>query len=211
MQLASASLQQHADPGCAASGGSGWLPRGVRLLPIEARHAPQLMNIASDPLVGPRAGISLPLRPDWAKSFCTWRALPTALCDAITFVVVTAPDLSTQRVLGCAGLHDLDVVAETAELSIWLAADRWGRGIGSATTRTLLDFGFRSLGLARVHARCLPDNERAWRLLRRMGFSPDSTWLGAEGHALRDAACGLSLPRTRYEALRDDSPGTILL
>lgn len=166
-------------------------PEGTIMLePIRLDHAPKLESIASDPRVGPPAGIRLPLAANWARTFCEWRVDAFASREAATFVVRVND--TEPGVAGCASVLDLDCYPDAGEFSVWLVPARWGRGIGSRVARALLRYSFDELGLERVHARCLSTNERGWLCLRRAGFEPDDSWLDPEGDSLRDDARGWS-------------------
>jgi RimJ/RimL family protein N-acetyltransferase len=45
-----------------------------------------------------------------------------------------------------------------------------GRGLATRGLSAVLGFGFEQLGLHRISAACFTDNERAWRLMERVGM-----------------------------------------
>ena len=47
-----------------------------------------------------------------------------------------------------------------------------GRGLATRAVAAVLGFGFVQLGLHRITAATFTDNERAWRLMERVGMSP---------------------------------------
>lgn len=57
------------------------------------------------------------------------------------------------------------------EIGWRLASDQWGRGYATEASRAALDFAFRELGLERVHSFTVPQNERSWRVMERIGMS----------------------------------------
>ena len=57
------------------------------------------------------------------------------------------------------------------EIGWRLASDQWGRGYATEASRVALDFAFRELGLGRVHSFTVPQNERSWRVMERIGMS----------------------------------------
>ena len=140
----------------------------ILLEPVCLRHAPDFRRIAMDPEVAAPAGLDVPLRATWAESFCAWRASAFREPEALTFAM-----LYRNIIVGCVGIHDLDVRAGTGEFAIWLARTYWGRSIASAAARAVLQIGFEQLGLHRVRARCAERNHRALALLRRVGFRLD--------------------------------------
>jgi RimJ/RimL family protein N-acetyltransferase len=52
-----------------------------------------------------------------------------------------------------------------------LARGQWGRGYATEGSRAALGFAFRELGLPRVHSFTVPQNERSWRVMERIGMS----------------------------------------
>jgi ribosomal-protein-alanine N-acetyltransferase len=76
-----------------------------------------------------------------------------------------------------------------AELGYDLAPALWRRGIMTEALRAILDHGFGPMGLTRVEATVLTENERSMRLLERLGFVQEALLhqLGAdETGVLRD-------------------------
>jgi RimJ/RimL family protein N-acetyltransferase len=57
-----------------------------------------------------------------------------------------------------------------AELGYWLAADSWGKGFATEAAGTVVDFGFRELGLARIDAQVLDGNFASCRVLEKLGL-----------------------------------------
>ncbi len=62
-------------------------------------------------------------------------------------------------------------VAQSASLGYWIGAGFARQGYMSEALGCLIPFAFRRLGLHRLDAACLPDNEASRRLLARLGFS----------------------------------------
>lgn len=61
-------------------------------------------------------------------------------------------------------------VTQAASLGYWMGESFAGQGYMSAAVRSTLPFAFNSLGLHRVEAACIPDNQRSINLLQRLGF-----------------------------------------
>ena len=57
-----------------------------------------------------------------------------------------------------------------AELGYWLAAPAWGHGFATEAAQAAVDFGFRSLGLARVYAQVLAGNRASLGVLDKLGM-----------------------------------------
>ncbi|MBQ4900677.1 GNAT family N-acetyltransferase [Paenibacillus sp. Marseille-P2973] len=61
--------------------------------------------------------------------------------------------------------------AGKARLGYLLAPDFWNRGLATEAAKSLLKFGFETLRLNRIEARCSVDNPASEQVLRKCGFS----------------------------------------
>lgn len=61
-------------------------------------------------------------------------------------------------------------VAQMGTLGYWMGQPYAGQGYMTAALRPLIAFAFGTLGLHRVEAACLPDNQASHRLLLKSGF-----------------------------------------
>lgn len=66
-------------------------------------------------------------------------------------------------------------VAQMATVGYWTGRPYAGQGRMTAALRTLSDFAFRGLGLHRLEAACVPDNEPSRRVLLKSGFVHEGT------------------------------------
>jgi len=57
-----------------------------------------------------------------------------------------------------------------AEIGFMLHPDCWGQGYATEAAHALLLFGFRQLGLHRIAAECLADNEASAQVLTKIGM-----------------------------------------
>ncbi len=64
-------------------------------------------------------------------------------------------------------------VAQTASLGYWIGRSYARQGYMSEALSALLDFGFEHLGMHRIEAACLPQNEASKTLLNKLGFSEE--------------------------------------
>lgn len=61
-------------------------------------------------------------------------------------------------------------VAQMGTLGYWMGQPYAGQGHMTAALRPLIAFAFETLGLHRVEAACLPDNQASHKLLLKSGF-----------------------------------------
>jgi [ribosomal protein S5]-alanine N-acetyltransferase len=57
-----------------------------------------------------------------------------------------------------------------AELGYWLAAPAWGHGLATEASRAVVDFGFTTLGLARIYAQVFAGNRASMGVLDKLGM-----------------------------------------
>jgi len=90
---------------------------------------------------------------------------------AYPFFIFDAPD---DRLTGAITLSNIRRgVAQTATVGYWIGQPYTGKGRMTAAVRTVADFAFRGLGLHRLEAACVPDNEPSRRVLLKAGFAQE--------------------------------------
>ncbi|PSB57509.1 GNAT family N-acetyltransferase [Chamaesiphon polymorphus] len=91
------------------------------------------------------------------------------------------------NLLGCCGLREVVGKSEEMELGIELAPNYWGRyGYAIEVGRSLLDYGFRELNLAKISGSTISANVRVERLAAWFGaeiveIDPGAAWMSARG------------------------------
>ncbi|MFC0628139.1 GNAT family N-acetyltransferase [Kribbella deserti] len=85
------------------------------------------------------------------------------------YLAVTRAAPHDDRLIGFARLA-LDGV-QAAKLGYAIAADHWGHGYATEAVRTMLVFGFGTLGLHRVSAAIGPENQSSIAVVKRLGLS----------------------------------------
>jgi RimJ/RimL family protein N-acetyltransferase len=77
----------------------------------------------------------------------------------------------TDRILGGAGLDgSRGDHGDEAALGYWLGRPYWGNGYGREAVATLIDYGFRTLGLETIRAYTDPANAASQRVLLHCGL-----------------------------------------
>ena len=89
------------------------------------------------------------------------------------------------ELIGICGFHSIDHYQQHAEIGIRIGMDFRSKGYGQDAVRTLLDYGFRHLNLAKVSLRVLADDERAVGAYRKAGFVEEGR---LRAHAWYDGA-----------------------
>lgn len=77
--------------------------------------------------------------------------------------------------IGYVGLWPADYVEPgMVEVGWRLAHPHWGHGYATEAARTALEFGFTKVGLAEIVSFTVPQNERSWRVMERIGLVRDA-------------------------------------
>jgi RimJ/RimL family protein N-acetyltransferase len=75
-----------------------------------------------------------------------------------------------ESLVGMCGLHSIDHYHQRAEVGIRIGRPHWRMGLGQDAIRTLVDYGFQHLNLAKISLRALADDERAVGAYLKAGF-----------------------------------------
>ena len=76
----------------------------------------------------------------------------------------------TGKLIGTCGFTSFDVVNNSAEIGYVLNSSFWGKGLGSEAARAVITFGFEALGLNRIEAIFMPENNSSRRVLEKCGM-----------------------------------------
>ncbi len=71
---------------------------------------------------------------------------------------------------GALSFHTLDLDSGKAEIGYWLTADVRGKGIATAATRLLTEYGFESIGFHRIEALVVASNVPSLKVLKNAGY-----------------------------------------
>ncbi len=83
-------------------------------------------------------------------------------------------DRATGRLVGGIGLTQIKRgIAQTGVIGYWVGQRYARQGYTIEATRLLTDFAFTRLGLHRVEATCIPDNDASRFLLEKLGFKQE--------------------------------------
>ncbi len=84
----------------------------------------------------------------------------------VNFICVDDDD----KYLGTVSLKNIDKIAKNAEYAISFCYDAQGTGASAFATKEILKYAFNTLGLERVYLNVIPQNVRANKFYKKMGF-----------------------------------------
>ncbi|HZD24668.1 MAG TPA: GNAT family N-acetyltransferase [Alphaproteobacteria bacterium] len=142
--------------------------RSARLIlrPLAATDAPTLYRFAADwELARGTANIPHPYDLRMAREFIAWSEGEFAAGRSYGFAVI---ERATGLLVGVITLSGRG--PGSMELGYWIGRPHQGRGYASEAAQRLVEAAFDELGIGRVTAACLPDNEPSWRVMESCGM-----------------------------------------
>lgn len=196
-----------------ARAGASLTTERLRLRPFELTDAPAVERLAGErEIAAGTLTVPHPYPRGAAEAWIAAHAERRARGDCVIFAVVErAPgadaDAPGDSLRGAIGL-DLDDAHRRAELGYWIGRPFWGRGLATEAARAVLDHGFGTLGLHRIHAAYFAHNARSGRVLEKLGMRREGT---LREHYLKwgrfTDSVVMGILRDEHEALRAGHEG----
>ena len=90
------------------------------------------------------------------------------------FLIFKRQGDQANELIGGMNINDITRgIAQFASLGYWISHEYEGQGYMSEALHLTLKYGFEYAQLHRIHASCLPENERSKALLLRFGFKEE--------------------------------------
>jgi ribosomal-protein-alanine N-acetyltransferase len=138
---------------------------GFDLREVEREDATSLLAMLTTPEVT-RFITPPPRTLEGFEGFIDWARAQRAAGTFVCFAVVPQ---SCNEAVGVFQLKSLAPGFGIAEIGFAIGAEFWGSGIFDRGARMAIDFAFDAIGVNRVEARSVVDNDRGNRALRRLG------------------------------------------
>ncbi len=84
------------------------------------------------------------------------------------WAIVYEPDC---KMIGTCGFTSFNCSHDSAEVGYVLNPEYWGKGIAPEAVTRVLEFGFEDLGLHRIEARFMEENDRSRRVMEKVGMT----------------------------------------
>jgi RimJ/RimL family protein N-acetyltransferase len=142
------------------------------LRPFAASDAPAVQLLAGEREIAANTlSIPHPYLPGMAESWIATHETMRAEGKKVSFAITLAQE---RTLIGAIGL---EIAAEhrRAELGYWIGKPYWGRGYATEAARAVVDYGFKSLGLQRIHAGHFSRNPASGRVLAKIGMRKEGT------------------------------------
>jgi RimJ/RimL family protein N-acetyltransferase len=82
---------------------------------------------------------------------------------------------NNEELVGAIGLMNYEKEYQHAEMGYWIGKPFWGEGIATEAAETVLNYGFDSLKLNRIHAHHFSRNSSSGRVLTKIGMRHEGT------------------------------------
>lgn len=141
----------------------------VRLVPLDKANAETARRWVNDPEIN-RWMLSghVPVSVEAEESFYDAAEKQCAEKSGFVFEIHS---IDGPRYVGNCGLHKVDLIHRHAEVGIMIGeVAEHNKGYGRDAIRTLLRFGFETLGLHSIEIRHMAPNEAGAHLYRSVGF-----------------------------------------
>ncbi|WP_235074858.1 GNAT family N-acetyltransferase [Paenibacillus alvei] len=79
----------------------------------------------------------------------------------------------SERLIGTCGFGNWNQQHARAEIGYALSRSCWGHGLMTEVVNKVIRYGFTSMKLVRIEARCYPDNTASIRVLEKCGFQQE--------------------------------------
>jgi ribosomal-protein-alanine N-acetyltransferase len=112
-----------------------------------------------------------PYREDMA---CEWIATHEGgfeRGDEVILAVTSKEDI----LIGAVGLEKINLEYSHAEIGYWIGVPFWNKGFGTEAVKTVVAYGFFTLGLHRIYAQIMSNNPGSAKVLTKCGFSREGT------------------------------------
>jgi RimJ/RimL family protein N-acetyltransferase len=137
----------------------------VYLRPLERDDAPTLKPWVNDPEVTRTLRMYRPMTLRAEEEFID------NACRGEDRMVLGIALRATDRLIGCTGLHEIDLRSRRSGFGIFLGdKGEWGKGYGTEATRLIVGHAFTTLNLHRVWLHVFAPNERGLRTYEKVGF-----------------------------------------
>lgn len=143
----------------------------LRLRPLRLEDAPIIARLAGRREIADTT-ISIP-HPYSEEQAREWIAKATTAFAEGKEAAFGVELKSEARLVGGAGLRDIDALHSHAEMGCWIGVEWWGRGYATEASRAMLRFGFEGLGLNRIHAHHMVRNAASGRVLAKIGMKQE--------------------------------------
>lgn len=165
------------------------------LRPFELADGPDVQRLAGDRAIADTTlNVPHPYEDGMAESWIATHQPRYEAGELCNFAIVLR---GSEELIGAVGLVIVPRF-EQAELGYWIGKAHWGKGYCTEAARAVLECGFTTLRLHRIHASHLPRNPASGRVMEKLGMRHEGL---RRGHVKK---WGVFEDIEQYGILRDE-------
>jgi ribosomal-protein-alanine N-acetyltransferase len=142
----------------------------LTLRPFELADAQEVQRLAGDRAIADTTlNIPHPYIDGEAEKWISTHRPKFESGEFATFAIVLR---GSEALIGAISLH-LSRRFDRAELGYWIGTPYWNEGYCTEAGQAVLGYGFKELGLNRIHAHYLKRNAASGRVMQKLGMSQE--------------------------------------
>lgn len=143
----------------------------ITLRPLNEGDIPDIFESCQDPVIPKFTRVPRDYTMAHAEFFIREKT-PKSLTEKTELpFAIDFGNGADRKFAGIISFHSMDLPDLVAELGYWIRSDVRGKGIGTSAARMLTNFGFESMGFARIEALVDVENLASRKLLLSAGYS----------------------------------------
>ncbi|MBI3428987.1 MAG: GNAT family N-acetyltransferase [Actinobacteria bacterium] len=142
----------------------------ITLRPAQEKDILSIYQACQDPTIPKFTTVPSPYSMAHAISFIREQA-PTHFAEKSELLfVITEGYSDNEEFCGLISFHTINLQNHTTELGYWIAKPARGRGIGTTAAKSMVEYGFSTMGFRRIEALVDVDNLASKALLLSASF-----------------------------------------
>ncbi len=137
------------------------------LRPFQESDIPEIVHLLQDPAISETTlNIPYPYTESHARHWLVAQRQDWEAGRGYTFAITRRAD---DQLLGAIDIRPKPRFRK-AELGYWIGKPYWGQGYATEAVRTIMRYGFETLGLNRIYASHFPENPASGRVMQKAGM-----------------------------------------
>ncbi len=147
------------------------MTRRLVLRPFSLADAPEVQRLAGDRAIADTtANIPHPYSDGIAEA---WIATHQDAFERGTLVSLAVTDSKTRTLIGAVSLMNISETKRRGELGYWIGTPYWNKGYCTEAARCILEYGFITLKLNRIHGCLFKRNPGSRRVMEKLGMQEE--------------------------------------
>lgn len=140
----------------------------LTLTPFAEADLPELHALFTDPDVRRYLMDDLIVEEEWTADVVDKSA---TMFHDLGYGLWTVRESGQRPIIGFCGYWRFEQLTPPLQLNYGLLPAWWGRGLATEAARTVMDYGFQTIGFAEIIAATDPPNQASVRVMERLGMA----------------------------------------